>query len=734
MVSIRNLACSDSDQEPLLEKAQVRWKELGEFGVDSWEELGFSELNHSDEYHYLEKLALEEFEGLQKAYKELEDALRKNWGEFRKEAYDAKYEKLLTLKDIWSRITPQKFVVTVSLLGTDSKEYLKLLSFPLDADDWLVEAEKKDETDEWKWLKNAKLERAYQVYQSLPKDFPTYDSVIKSNKEAEEKVNTGQLDEPWPGQGSFWYRFCQNHFTAYFLNPPKVSHAVHWTAVTQLLVNSHTNSTVRMIKALHNCGDGSEAFNTIVSRTIANNAWEKVKWLFYWRLVQDVLFLVCLGILSAYIVFWTHTQPPWKWRLVVAVLGVRSILIPTLELIQMLCLYGVMEGLNNLFTFWNTFIVGSELMCAFLIIWLMFLKPKEWEFWYSLHYEETKKCNYDDVQESECSVIIHPVAFAVSILLKWTHCTFEMMCMWPLGQTVLPAFYAAIGKETLWFLCFLGFVLAGSFQSYWSLPIPDNLPAKGRSHIEKIFLKIFRMDVLGQVDLSDMEGVDEEITVTRNGTGYIREGHENLLYHDAILVLIVFLSLTVAIFIMNVLIGIVSQAYEHNKSNANQIWCHYRAPYVTKLLVRRKFWKTIASRIPVVKNIQKYFVSAVDPTDYTREMKGIFIGCHEAFFLDANDTKEDLVQIISQENAVKEQLDIMNAKMEEKMVVNRQEFEAFQEERRKRGSARSSTDSAPAAEPAAGPAATSAPRSRANNQDSNEPDDRGVSGCAFWQS
>jgi hypothetical protein len=281
------------------------------------------------------------------------------------------------------------------------------------------------------------------------------------------------------------------------------------------------------------------------------------------------------------------------------------------------------------------------------------------------------------------------VAFAVAIGLKWIHITFEMMCMAPLGQTVLPAFYAVIGKDTIWFLCFMGVILLGTFQFYWSLPIPDNLPAQGMSHFEKIFLKIFRMDVLGEVDMWDLEGVNyvSEGTIHGNSSefqGTIHEGKESHLYHDAIVLMIIFFSSAVAILVMNVLVGIVGQAYDYNKTNSNHIWSHYRAPYVTKLLVRRKFWKGIASFC--AKSYIDGWLGVVDQTDFTKpeggnpeeNMKGIFIGCHQAYFLDMNDTTENLRDIISQQEAVREEMDLMDNLMKDKVVVSKHDFALFE--------------------------------------------------------
>mmetsp|Transcript_96285 Transcript_96285/g.185649 ORF Transcript_96285/g.185649 Transcript_96285/m.185649 type:complete len:139 (+) Transcript_96285:2-418(+) len=105
----------------------------------------------------------------------------------------------------------------------------------------------------------------------------------------------------------------------------------------------------------------------------------------------------------------------------------------------------------------------------------------------------------------------------------------------------------------------------------------------------------------------------------------------------------------VSILIMNVAIGVVSEAYEYNKTNANQIWCHYRASYTTKLLMRRFFWERVC---PPLKHLFSCFSDAsIDAGDWDQ---GFYIGCHEFWFMDANDTEETLQDVIKEQHTITE--------------------------------------------------------------------------------
>jgi len=386
---------------------------------------------------------------------------------------------------------------------------------------------------------------------------------------------------------------------------------------------------------------------------------------------QDWMFIFFLGYFSVYVIFVeTHTPPAWL-RITVCALSVRALLFPITEVILMMRMYGcgccvgrqrrlaaIYEGFNNFATFWNLFVLFTETSNAIVILWLMFdideMKSQNWDV------ADNPKCDYNHVKSSECEIIFHPVAFALAIGIKWIHLTFQLMCFPGFGQIVLPAFYAVIGKDTIYFLLFLGVVLAGSFQSYWSLPIPDNLPAPGVSHLEKVFLKVFRMDILGDVQMFDLEGVKEQVEITRNGSGFtgsVDDGPESDVYHDAIIILIVFLSTIVAILIMNVTIGIVGENYHYNKSNANHLWCHYRSTYNMKLLLRWEMWRRCLWG----------HCCKDDENSMVPDHNGIYIGFHESWFLDANDTLEDMQEMLQEQKQVGEQLGRVTSSLQEKL-------------------------------------------------------------------
>jgi hypothetical protein len=430
---------------------------------------------------------------------------------------------------------------------------------------------------------------------------------------------------------------------------------VHWTTVNRLLYNEDVDANVRMVKALHNCGDDSEAFNTMVSRLISRRTWDNAVTLFTVRVIQDALHLVALGLITVHTID-EGTGPKWWLRITVMCFALRSLLLPLMDMSLMAYKYGFTEGGNMYWSFWNVFVMGSEVLSA-LIMGNLLLSPRI--------AISKNSCSYEDPLKAKCQILVHPVMFSMAIGLKWISFTFETMCAPGFGQTVLPAFYAVVGKDARYFVTFLTVIVAGSYHSYWSLPIPENMPMPKRSHLIYSFLKLFKLDILGDVHMFDFEGVNEQVEITKadsgNFSGSIDDGEESQIYHDAICTLIVVLVSLVSILVMNVAIGVLSEAYYYNKSNANQIWCHYRAGYTGRVLLRRHFWRSIFSCCS--SNTCCEPDSTAD-NDQDQGPTGVFIGCHEVWFLDANDTIESMRNIIGQEKTIAEQITKLVAKVE----------------------------------------------------------------------
>jgi len=515
---------------------------------------------------------------------------------------------------------------------------------------------------EWRWLSAAKIEKAYSVHISRTlREFPTYDDRLTDIKvfTNNEPASLDAWQKPKPAYirklGALGENF--HNIKAYLTDAPKVTHKVHWTTATRLLFDVDAHTHLRMVKALVICGDSSESFNTLVSRLISTKAWDKVSLLYNACVVQDMVFLILCGVITSYIVF-SDANVPACVRFAVMGFSIRGVLIAGMDLVLQLCVYGVKAGLNHYFTFWNVWTLFSEFVSSYCLCYLMISDV----YTEKVHGEKTI-CNYNNPDQATCAFLQRPVMFFIAVSNKWISLTFQMMCSDALGRTVLPAFYAVMTKDSMQFLQFLFVVVMASYHSYWSLPIPENMPTLNRTDITFSFIKLFKMDILGDVDMLGLEGRKETMDITKEGTtfeGTMGAEPESQRYHDAIIILVGVLAAGVSILLMNVAIGVVSEAYTYNKSNANQIWCHYRSGYTIRMLLRHKFWD---ERCPWLKEIRWFFSGAGEAKEDRggqnakyQEKYGIFIGCHEPWFLDANDTKEALIEIISHEKALEKKM------------------------------------------------------------------------------
>lgn len=243
-----------------------------------------------------------------------------------------------------------------------------------------------------------------------------------------------------------------------------------------------------------------------------------------------------------------------------------------------------------------------------------------------------------------CALVLHPVRYSLAIGLKWIHFIFELLNTQGLGHSVLPAVKAVTGTDAFAFMVFLMAVVFGTAQTYWALPIDKHIPRPYRSVWARVFFKVFRLELLGDFDIEDLEGENLQIHGNWTGghlSGQINEARESPLFHDAIMIIILFSSVVVTVLSMNVAIGVVSTAYSKNKANANQLYCHFQAGYVFKLLLyNAALWKFCPDRLS---QGLSWCFCCFQKTDEVKDLKtdGYFIGFDQRWFMDSNDLEED---------------------------------------------------------------------------------------------
>lgn len=339
-------------------------------------------------------------------------------------------------------------------------------------------------------------------------------------------------------------------------------------------------------------------------------------------------------------IYETKTPPQsvlWVTRAFIIRAFLKMFIVPLTPLVEL----GCMDGLYAITTKWNIILFMVELFNACALVPL---------FLYGNHtIQPDQDCNPLKEEDSKtCPLILFPVKYALAIALKWIHFVFQLLATEHLGKSVLPAVEAVTGTDAVAFMVFLMLVVLGTVQTYWALPIAENLPKTGRSVFQQVFFRVFRLELLGDFEISELEGKDPRLEGTVNGTkltGHFVDAKESQLFHDAIIIIVLFACVGVTVLMMNVAIGVVTTAYSENKANSNQLYCNTQAFFSFRFLLQRAAVAQLSRRVfPkfVRDGWHKLFPhrNPIDEENGTHD--GYFIGFDGREFLDQNELTEDL--------------------------------------------------------------------------------------------
>merc|ERR1712031_123275 len=100
------------------------------------------------------------------------------------------------------------------------------------------------------------------------------------------------------------------------------------------------------------------------------------------------------------------------------------------------------------------------------------------------------------------------------VVCMWGQFMLGMLSWRPIGNTVLPAFWAMISAESLYFLSYTFMFVGMATHAYYALPLPDNWPMDEAEHLNRFwvsFLRMYRMNVLGDFDFFELENVNTRL-------------------------------------------------------------------------------------------------------------------------------------------------------------------------------------------------------------------------------
>ena len=321
------------------------------------------------------------------------------------------------------------------------------------------------------------------------------------------------------------------------------------------------------LKALVDAGQSSQCFNTVVGKALLREALHRTFWLRGLNVATNLCFVVLLVFLGRKVQ--TQQKPEHKLLVVFVFLGGWVFFSSLCKILTGLCLFvdkticitSLLAAIGKHLTLWNALIVLSEAFTIFVCFRFM-------------------ACVLDPHLTGFSFFETHPVMISALVLIRWNLLAIDFLQIEQVGRRVVPIVHAVSRPPSVYFLFFLVFILTGSFQAYSVFPIEENVG--GANKVLDTFLKIFRLEVLGDFDLNELEGINDKL-VARSMNGTIKGDVDSDpadwsdKYHRGVRFEFMALSLGVTVVVMNVYIGLLGSLYDKAAQKKNQLYSHYLA-------------------------------------------------------------------------------------------------------------------------------------------------------------
>eukprot|EP00439_Symbiodinium_sp_Y106_P023505 s1322_g2.t2 len=358
------------------------------------------------------------------------------------------------------------------------------------------------------------------------------------------------------------------------------------TPTVRLLDDDISNNDLGLIlKALVDTGPFSYSFVTPVGRAVLELASDRTWYVRRLHAFKDISYVVML-------MFMGHARRQGRtcdtWVIMAfiglailvafnffAKLFVESILITKADAGGWLRFFDLRAALVKHATTWNGLVVCSEIYSVYVT--MRFVR-----FWWHLDVS-TDPQQYWDFFEND------PSALSSLVLIRWTILSTNFLQIEQVGSNMVPVVLAVCQPASIFFLLFLGFMITAAFHAYYVFPIQENVGGSGvldadyLNHVLTTFLKVFRLAVLGDFDLNELEGINEHIeakivhTDEIKGKVEVPEEEYSSKYHRTIRYEFVVLSLVITVVVMNVYIGLLGELYEKAERRCRQHYNNYRA-------------------------------------------------------------------------------------------------------------------------------------------------------------
>jgi len=503
-----------------------------------------------------------------------------------------------SLEQEWSELTPQEFVRGLVALEAfkQQREYLDSLALPVDSS-------------------------TLHLFQVIPK--------CRQKQYSGVAVRVTRTEKMWSEEGhgpDFTKDSLLNK--GFLTNPPRVFYRFAYSSAGQIF-SADCQSNAYIVKALLEADSESGVFLSVVGRALEDSVWSQCERLFVCARFIDVCYLAALATVGYQLRQDRTTYRPTYFILWFCCLKTLTVLI--LEVVMLLCQYGPRHFFDKWLTPWNVTMFPCEgfSLLSVLII-LVNIAPSN-----------------DPDKEPEF-LRKHPVWLSFVCGAKWFEFLMSCLCIRSLGLNVLPAVHAMFSKESLWFLVFVLACAWADFGVYYMFPIPENFRTTHHGDWEGMFedegwnefvfgiMKIFRLDIMGDFDLWELEGLDKEITATAAWSQTISESDTSVAYldeprvrkpyarwHYGTQVFFITSCIFIHVMVLNTYIGLLTKMYEKKASRKRQLLAEFRMVHALKQLLCRLPVAWLAARLGTYRQHTKAVWISYDPELFRTEAYGL---------------------------------------------------------------------------------------------------------------
>eukprot|EP00928_Gymnodinium_smaydae_P033927 TRINITY_DN24166_c0_g3_i1.p1 TRINITY_DN24166_c0_g3~~TRINITY_DN24166_c0_g3_i1.p1 ORF type:complete len:659 (+),score=128.40 TRINITY_DN24166_c0_g3_i1:191-2167(+) len=507
--------------------------------------------------------------------------------------WEQKVEALRELERFWSNFTPARFVQFMEVLGPECRQFLDCLTVAVPTAE--IPALRRQRKAPGRTLTRVTIFEGEEAFPYESKDTWLLDSTGRTLTDFGAKRTALRRHVLDDGILGFSYTTLVHLMNKHEWRQARDVEAVY-------IVNALSHTT------------WSGAFQSILGRAVLTQIWKDCQRMYYVRMSFSTVNLFILFLISYY---GRHRWvPPALLVFPALLMGIWSLSLPFIELLTACRMYGPKAGIFKYMTQWNLVSLVLEVYCGVCVCMTMQSVLQEYGELVPREIGKAWLARYPCVKG--CFLFDHPVFWSNTIMVKWAQLIFSLLCTRNVGEHVLPAFEAVTSKPSVYFLVFLGLVVLMTFNGYWSYPIEENVPHKVEVEkgnitfsreppifsIESVyatlftFMKVYRLDMLGDADLWELEGLDPVFDGSVNMTTGVLDGglddpEPNRKWHIGINFYFTVVSATVSVALMSVYVGLLSNLYDESKRRTRQLHGHFLAKYAFKLLLFRIFWNDL---------------------------------------------------------------------------------------------------------------------------------------------